>query len=195
MKFRSNWQIYQHLLHDCFFFPLVLKTAKVVTVFRLDYSNYFLFSLLSNTEKILEKLMHKRLCTSNNNNNINSNKINSNIIDNLQFGFRQQYSTSYALINITKNIRKTLDDRNLSCTVFVDLQKTCDSIDHQIMLLELKHFGIDGVSNDLFKSYLPNCNQCVSTNGCDSGFAAKNCCVPHWSLLGSLLFLLHINEI
>ena len=123
--------------------------------------------------------MHKRLYTSNNNNNINSNKINSNIIDNLQFGFRQQYSTSYALINITKNIRKTLDDRNMSCTVFVDLQKACDSIDHQIMLLELKHFGIDGVSNDLLKSYLPNCYQYVSTNGCDSGFAAKNCSVPH----------------
>ena len=38
---------------------------------------------------------------------------NNNIIYNLQFGFRQHYSTSYALINITKNIRKALDEGNI----------------------------------------------------------------------------------
>ena len=75
-------------------FPSVLKTAKVVPVFKkdskLDYSNYCPISLLSNIEKILEKLMYKRLYTFLNNNNI---------IYNLQFGFRQQYSTSHTLIN------------------------------------------------------------------------------------------------
>ena len=48
-------------------FPSVLKTAKVVPVFKkdskLDYSNYHPISLLSNIEKILEKLMYKRLYT------------------------------------------------------------------------------------------------------------------------------------
>ena len=39
----------------------------------------------------------------------------NNIIYNLEFGFRQQYSTSYALINITENIRTALDDENVSC--------------------------------------------------------------------------------
>ena len=46
-------------------FPSVLKIAKVVPAFKkdskLDYSNYHLISLLSNIEKILEKLMYKRL--------------------------------------------------------------------------------------------------------------------------------------
>ena len=55
-------------------FPSVLKTAKVVPVFKknskLDYSNYRPISLLSNIEKILEKLMYNRLHTSLNNNNI-----------------------------------------------------------------------------------------------------------------------------
>ena len=75
-------------------FPSVLKTEKVVPVFKkdskLDYSNYRQISLLSNTEKILEKLICKRLYTFLNKNNI---------IYNLQFGFRQQYSTPHALIN------------------------------------------------------------------------------------------------
>ena len=55
---------------------------------------------------------------------------NNNIIYNLQFGFRQQYSTSHALINITENMRKALDDGNVVCQVFVDLQKAFDTVDH-----------------------------------------------------------------
>ena len=77
MKFRSNWLVTGVFLS-------VLKTAKVVPVFKkdskLDYSNYCPISLLSNIEKILEKLMYKRLYT----------LLNNNIIWNLQFGFRQQ---------------------------------------------------------------------------------------------------------
>ena len=69
-------------------------------------------------------------------------------MNNLQFGFRQQYSTSHALINITENIRKALDDRIISCGVFVDLRKAFDTLDHQILLAKLNHYGIRGVSND-----------------------------------------------
>ena len=90
----------QPLFHD-WCFPSVLKTIKVVPIFKkdskLDNSNYCPISLLSNIEKILEKLMCKRLYTFLNKNNV---------IYNLQLGFRQQYSTSHALINTTENIRK-----------------------------------------------------------------------------------------
>ena len=55
-------------------FPSVLKTAKIVLVFKkdstLDYSTYFPVSLLSNKEKILEKFMYKRLYTLLNKNSI-----------------------------------------------------------------------------------------------------------------------------
>ena len=94
-------------------FSSALKTAKVVPAFKedlkLDYSNYHPISLLSNIEKILEKLMYKRLYTF----------LNKNVIYNLQFGFRQQYSTSHALINITENIRKALDDGNIGPLLFL----------------------------------------------------------------------------
>ena len=90
---------------------------------------------------------------------------NKNIIYNLQFGFRQQYSTSHALINITENIRKALDDGNIGCGVFVDFQKAFDTVDHQILLAKLNHYGICGVSNDWFQSYLSNRHQHVSING------------------------------
>ena len=78
-------------------FPSVLKTAMLVPVFKkdskIDNSNCLSISLLSNMEKILKKLMYKRLYTSLGNNNI---------ISNLQLGFRQHYSTLRTLINIAE---------------------------------------------------------------------------------------------
>ena len=165
-------------------FPSVLKTAKLIPIFKkdskLDYSNYRPISVLSNIEKILEKLMYRRLYTFLN---------NKNIIYDLQFGFRQQYSTSHALIIITENIRNPLDDGN------IDLQKALILVDHQILLAKLNHYGIRGVSNDWFKSYLSNHSQYVSINGYESSLAAINFGVPKGSVLGPLLFLLYINDL
>ena len=55
-------------------------------------------------------------------------------------------------------------DGNIGCGVFVDLQKAFDSVDHQILLVKLNHYGICGVSNDWFKFYLSNRSQYVSIN-------------------------------
>ena len=130
MTFQNNWQIYSTSFLTGVF-PSVLKTAKVVPVFKKDsksdYSNYRPITLLSNIEKILEKLMYKRLYT------LLDNK---DIIYDIQFGFRQQYSTSHVLINITENVRKALDEGNIGCGGFVGLQKAFDTVDHQISKIE-----------------------------------------------------------
>ena len=97
-------------------FPSVLKIAKVIPIHKkqskVDYANYRPISLLSNIEKIIEKIMYKRL----------SNFLNiNNLIFSLQFGFRQKYSTTHTLINLTESIRQTLDEGNFGCGIFADL--------------------------------------------------------------------------
>ena len=59
---------------------------------------------------------------------------------NLEFGFRQQYCTSHVLINITENTRKALDDGNIGHGFFADLQRTFDTVDHQLLLAKLNHY-------------------------------------------------------
>ena len=86
----------------------------------------------------------------------------NDIIFDLQFGFRQNFSTSQALINLTENIRQALDEGYIGCGIFVDLQKSFDILDHEILLSKLDHYGIRRISNNWFKPYLSNCKQFVS---------------------------------
>ena len=90
-------------------FPSALKIAKVVPVHKkdskLDFSNYQPILLLSNLDKILEKIMCTRIYKFFNNNKI---------FYPLQFGFRQNYSTTHALISLTETIRKYLDEGKLT---------------------------------------------------------------------------------
>ena len=58
----------------------------------------------------------------------------SNIIYDLQFGFRKNFSTSRALINHAENIRQALDEGHIGCGIFVDLQKAFDTVDQEILL-------------------------------------------------------------
>ena len=78
----------------------------------------------------------------------------NNIIYDLQFGFRQKFSTSHALINLTENIRQALDEGYLGCGIFVELQKAFDTVNHEILLSKLDCYGIWGISNNWFKCYL-----------------------------------------
>ena len=119
----------------------------------------------------------------------------NNLIYPLQFGFRQKYSTVRALMSLTENIRKNLDKGNIGCGIFVDLQKSLGTTEHNILSSKLEHYGIHGLANEQFKSYLSNRKQYVSINDYDSNLADVIFDVPQGSVLGLLLFLVYINDL
>ena len=83
-----------------------------------------------------------------------------------QFGLRSRHSTNHTLLDI-KDIRNAMDNNKFAVGVFVDLQKAFDTVDHNILLKKLDHYGIRGVANNWFKSYLSNRKQFVIINlGC-----------------------------
>ena len=112
----------------------------------------------------------------------------------LQFGFRQNYSTTHAVISLTETIRKFLDEGKFACGIFGDLQKAFDTVEHNILLTKLEHYGVRRLKNDWFKSYLSDRKQFISINGHDSNLASV-LYVPQGSVLGPLLFLIYINDL
>ena len=118
-----------------------------------------------------------------------------NILFQNQFGFRKNNSTSFALIEITEKIKETIDNKKYGCGIFIDLRKAFDTVNHEILLRKLEHYGIRGMAQNWFKSYLTNRKQYVSLNGESSELKQIACGVPQGSCLGPLLFLLYINDL
>ena len=73
-----------------------------------------------------------------------------------QFGFRKNFSTAHAIINLTDSIENAFDKNKLACGVFIDLKKAFDTVGHEILLKKLCHYGIREIANDWFKSYFTN---------------------------------------
>ena len=163
--------------------------AKIIPVFKTDdntdQNNYRPISLLSNFNRIFEKLIFKRM---------ESFIEQNNLLSPSQYGFRKTLSAQHAILDIVSTTQTNMDKRLFSCGVF-DLKKAFDTVDHKILLHKLDHHGFRGVINKWFSSYLQGRIQTTQIDSYISARKDTTCCVPQGSVLGPLLFLIYITDI
>ena len=140
------------LLHGIF--PSELKIANVIPIFKSasieEINNYRPVSLLTIFSKIYEKVFYRRLIDF-----LNA----QHFLYKSQYGFRANSSTYMAIVNLLDKIIEQLDEGKTALGIFIDFSKAFDTVNHNILLDKLEHYGIRGIANHWIRSYLQNRQQ------------------------------------
>ena len=98
-------------------------------------------------------------------------------------------------MSLTEKICAAFDKNPFECGVFIDLRKTFDTLNRNILIPILEYYVAHGIPLAWFKNYLQNRFQYMSVHGTDSELLFIKYGVSQKSILGQLLFLPRINDL
>ena len=122
---------------------------------------------------------------------LSSSSTNSN---SHQSAYRKHLSTETALLHVTNGLYEICATGRVAALDILDLSTAFDTIDHVILIDQLKIYShISDLALSWFSFYLAERKQFVKMDNLSSATISLDAGVPHGSVLGSLIFLIHTS--
>lgn len=196
---KENSQIITPIIVDivnkCFekgVFPETLKNSIITPIYktgdRKNPGNYRPIAILNSFSKIIEKTINNRI--------IKFIDGKNKILNDNQYAYRKERSIQDVLYELIEEINNNLENNYVTATLFLDIKKAFDSVNHEILLKEMNRIGIRGKGGELMKHFLLNSTQEVKVN--NSLISDKKNLksgVPQGSTLGTTMFIIYTNDL
>lgn len=170
--------------------PQLLRSARITPIYkggsRGEAKNYRPIALTSHLVKTLEKIIVSKITTFLE----STNQLNKG-----QHGFRRGRSCLSQLLAHYERIISALESNTVLDVIYLDFAKAFDKVDHGVLLHKLRDMGISGRLGLWISEFLTNRTQFVAVGGSCSDVSPVVSGVPQGSVLGPLLFLIHIHDI